>query len=289
MGDGYRILGGRQHPGGDQRLRSLLQVFLNVVVCATLVVGSLSRGRVADPLDRIQGGPALLERWHARSIVPTNLAAVSRVQDHVLSRLDNGRAIVLEIRFDDRSVSARDLAAYLALLDGAFGRTDPSGFRSYSLRARDHLSIDRFQTGSTILELLLAKLGNIDPWRFILVYLVVRTGPSILRGEAAKNLAEAAKTLGEAALVWSDVRARVFSSRTRARLRRRQRSAIRSIIQADPLFEGLSRPDVDVLVRLVEEVLVAERNHLPAAARFDAHVLEVAVRIQRRRPGGDEM
>lgn len=95
---------------------------------------------------------ALLERRHARSIVPSNGAAVSRVQNHVLSQLDNERAIALEIRFDDRSVSARDLAAYLMLLDGAFGRTDPRGFRSYSLRARDHLSIDRFQSGSTVLE-----------------------------------------------------------------------------------------------------------------------------------------
>ena len=88
--------------------------------------------------------------------------------------------------------------------------------------------------------------------------------------------------------MWSDVGARVSSSRTRARLRRRRRSAIRSIIQADPLFEGLARPDVDVLVGLVEEVLVAEGSHLPAAARFnDAHAIEVALRVQRRRPGGD--
>ena len=65
-------------------------------------------------------------------------------------------------------------------------------------------------------------------------YLVLRTGPSILKGEAAKNWAEAAKSLGEAALVWSEVGAHVSSSRTYARLRRRRYSAIRSIIQADP-------------------------------------------------------
>ena len=230
----------------------------------------------------------MLERWQAPSIVPTNVTAISRVQDHVLSRLDNERAIVLEIRFDDRSVSARDLAAYLTLLDGAFGRTDPKGFRSYSLRARDHLSIDRLQSGSTVLELLLAELGNIELWRFIVVYLVLRTGPSMLSGEAAKNWAEAAKSFGEAALVWSDVGGDVSTVRTRAQLRRRERSAIRSIIQADPLFEGLARSDVDVLVRLVDEVLAAEGSHLLAAARFDhAHVIEVALRIQRRRPDGD--
>ena len=230
----------------------------------------------------------MLKRWHAPPIVPSNVAAVTRVQDHVLSRLDNERAIVLEIRFDDRCFAARDLAAYLTLLDAAFGRTGPRGFRSYSLRTRDHLSIDGLQSGSTILELLLAELGNIEPWRFIVVYLVARTGPSILKGEAAKNWAEAAKSLGEAALLWSDVRARVSSSLARARLRRRQRRAIRSIIQTDPLFEGLARPDVDVLVQLVEEVLVAEGSHLPAAARFDsAHVIEVALRIHRRRAGGD--
>lgn len=230
----------------------------------------------------------MLERWPARSIVPSNLAAVSRAEGHVLSRLDNERPIVLEIRFDDRSVSARDLAAYLALLDGAFGRTDPRGFRSYSLRARDHLAINRLQSGSTILEFLLAELGNIELWRIIVVYLVVRTGPSILTGEAAKNWAEAVKTSVETAQLWSDFRAALQLDRTRARLRRRQRSAIRRIIRADPLFEGLSGRDANVLVGLVEEVLVAERSHLPAAARFDkAHVREVALRIQRERPGGD--
>lgn len=229
----------------------------------------------------------MLERSHALSIVPSNFTAVIRVQDHVLSRLDNERAIVLEIRFDDRSVSARDLAAYLALLDGAFGRTDSGGFRSYSLRTRDHLLIGRLQSGSTILELSLTELGNTETWRLILLYLVARTGPSIVRGEAARNWAEAAKSLGEAALVWSDVGRRVSSSRTPARIRRRQRSAIRSIIQADPLFEDLPRRDVDVLVQLVEDVLIAEGHHLPAAARFDdAHVIEVALRIQRRRLAG---
>ena len=53
----------------------------------------------------------------------------------------------------------------------------------------------------------------------------------MLRGEAAKNWAEAAKSLGEAALVWSDVGARVSSFRTRAQLRRRERSAIRSVMR----------------------------------------------------------
>ena len=237
-----------------------------------------------------KGRTNLLERWNAPSIVPSNVAAVSRVQDHVLSKLDNERAIVLEIQFEDRAVSARDLAAYLALLDAAFGRTDPRGFRSYSLRTRDHLSIHRLQSGSTVLELLLSELGNIEPWRFIVLYLVARTGPSILRGEAAKNWTEAAKNLGEVALLWSSVRASVSSSRTGMRLRRRQRSAIRTIIQADPLFEDLARPDVDVLVQLVEKVLVAEGYHLPAAARFDdAHVIEVALRIQDRRLGTTEV
>ena len=203
------------------------------------------------------------------------------MQDHVLSQLDDEHAIALEIRFDDRSVSARDLAAYLTLLDGAFGRTDPRGFRSYSLRARDHLSIVRLRSGSTILELLLAELGKIGLWRFILVYLVMKTGPSILRGEVAK-------TLGEAALVWLDVGERVSPALTRAQRRRRQRAAIRSIIQADPLFAGLTRRDVNVLVQLVEDVLVAEGSRLPAAARFDAsHVIEVALRVHPRRPGGD--
>lgn len=222
------------------------------------------------------------ERRHAASIVPSNVTAASRVQDHVLSQFDDERAIVLEIRFDDRSVSTRDLAAYLTLLDGAFGRTDPSGFRSYSLRPRDHLSIDRLGSGSTILEWLLAELT--DPWRLIVVYLVAKTVASVLTGEAARNWAEAVKTLGEAAQGWLD---RFPSSDARA-LRRRQRSAIRSIIQADPLFEEMSRRDVDVLVLLVEQVLVAERSHLPAAARFDkAHVIEVALRTQRRHSDGN--
>ena len=230
----------------------------------------------------------MLERWTARPIVPSDVAAVSRVQDHVLSQLDNESAIAIEVRFDDRSVSARDLAAYLTLLDGAYGRTDPNGFRSYSLRPRHHLSIARLQSGSTILELLLAEIGDMNLWRLIVAYLVVRTGPSILKGEAAKNWADSARSLGEAALVWSSVPPRVSLSGTPTRLPRRQSLAIRSTIRTHPLFEGLAERDVNVLVQLVEEVLVAERGHLPAAARFDdAHVIDVALRIQRKLPGDD--
>ena len=255
---------------------------------AALVVGRLSRSGVPGPIDRILGELPLLERSHDRSIVPSNIAAISRVQDHVFSRIDDELAIVLEIRFTERAVSARDLASYLTLLDGAFGRTDPSGFRSYSLRARDHLSITRLQSGSTILEFLLSELDSIEPWRLIIVYLVLRTGPAMLKGEAAKNWAEAAKSFGEAVSVWSDIGARVSSFRARTQLRRLRYSALRNIIQADQWFEELDRHDVDVLVRLVDEVLVAERSHLPAASRFDeAHVIDVALRIHRKRSGGD--
>ena len=206
----------------------------------------------------------MLEKWHARSIVPTNYAAVSRVQDHVLSRLDN------ETRDCPRDPLPRPFRfrheTWLHTSPcsmARFGRTDPRGFRSYSLRTRDHLSINRLRSGSTILELLSATLENTELWRTILAYLAMGTG----LGVAAKTWAAAAKTLAEATNEWLDVVDRLATSRARA-LRRRQRSAIRSLIQANPLFEGLSRPDVDVLVQLVEDVLVAERSHLPAAVRF---------------------
>jgi hypothetical protein len=228
----------------------------------------------------------LLERWSDPSIVPSNGAAVSRVEEHVATLLQAPDAVVLQIRFDDRSASIRDLAAYMALLDGAYGRTDPKGFRSYSLRPTEHLSLRRIASGSSVLELALAELANADIWRFLLVFLVAKTGPSVLKGEVAKNWSGAAKTLGEAALVWSDVAKRATARSQRSQAGRRQRATIRKIIQSDRLFEGLARRDLDVLVRMVEEVLLREGGHLRAAARFDdQHVIEVALRVRRESDG----
>jgi len=226
-----------------------------------------------------------LVRWNDDTIVPSNAAAVSRVEEQVFRYFDHHDSLVLRIRFEDQYVSARDLSAYLGLLDGVFGRTDRRGFRSYSLRVGDHLRLRRIGSGSTILEIALTALGDVEPWRLLLAYLVMRTGPSILKGEAARNWAEATRALGEAALVWSDVAARVSLSRTEATLTRRQRSSIRKIIQGDPLFAQLSRRDVDVLVRMVEEVLLQESGRLPAAARFDVeHVLDVALGLESEMP-----
>jgi hypothetical protein len=214
---------------------------------------------------------------------------MDRVQAHVLSAFGGRENLYLEIRFEGEAVSARDLAAYLGLLDGAFGRTDPAGFRSYSLRTADQLDIGHIKASSTVLEIGLAALGEIEIWRFLVVYLVAKTGPSILKGEAARNWAAATKSLGEAVLVWSDVSKRVSEGRERQQLSRRQRAAIRRVISTDPLFVDLTRRDIDTLVWLVEGVLLRESSRLAAAARFDdKHIIEISLRLRRAAAGDDE-
>lgn len=219
-----------------------------------------------------------------RELLPTGNKAFPVVTDSFLTRLPPGPdGYLIAIRFDDSDVRVRDLVAFLNLVDGAYARSFPKGIYSYAHRPTAQLSIERIQPGSAILQFPFEQLGDIEIWRMILLYLVVRTGPSILKGEAAKNWAEAGKAAGEALNVWTGIANSWPQVREQWRLSRRQKTFIRGVIRTDPLFEDLADRQRDLLTEAVAEILVQEEHNLRGAARFSArHVLEVAVKARRK-------
>jgi hypothetical protein len=106
---------------------------------------------------------------------------------------NRGQFLELSIRVRDLDLSARDFSLYLSFLDGVYGRLDPAGFRSYVQQQDRRLSIARVRHGSTILDFVFDLLRQEEVWRGLMLYIIAKAVPTIIRGEAAKNWAEAAQ------------------------------------------------------------------------------------------------
>ncbi len=194
------------------------------------------------------------------------------------------------------SLNCREFSSYLALLDGVYGRLDPLGYRSYVQASSRQLQIAHIGPGSIELFFPVDLHNYIDPLRWLLIYLFLRTAPSILKGEAAKNWADAAKAGVETYRLLHPVKdttphsidiERRGEATPPLKLNRRQREQIRELIRDDPRFSQLNSRQVRQLIALVEQLLSAERHHLPAAMRFsEQHVIELTLRVRARISGG---
>lgn len=73
---------------------------------------------------------------------------------------DTPATTVLELRiaFSCKEVVARDLAAYLDLIDRVYGRLEEGSLLRYALRRSEHLRIDRIRAGS--IELIIQALST---------------------------------------------------------------------------------------------------------------------------------
>ena len=198
----------------------------------------------------------------------------------------------LSIRINDQHVSCRDFGTYLAFLDGIYGRTDQEGYQVYAHRTFKKLEVSQTRSGSLDLNFLFDLLNVDQVWRVVVLYLIARTAPAIVRGEAAKNWAEAVKTGVETYKLLShrDERPsppgfeRTGAAESQSRplvLSRPQRMALRAFIRDDPRLAGLTNQQIGQLVRVVEQLLSHERHRLPGAVRFtDNHVIEISLRIR---------
>lgn len=194
-----------------------------------------------------------------------------------------GRQVSLSVYTTGVDLTARDFAAYLRLMDSAYGRTWPEGFLSYSHRPDSQLQISSVRDDSWVLEVLKELNTPENLWGIVLAYLVLRTGPKLIVGEAARNWGEAVKSWGEALQVWGDLFERRWGEPRRdppARLVRAQRRRLRQIIKSDPKFSELDSDDIDRLAEAVEHVLVYERDNLKAASRFAASAV-IAVELEK--------
>jgi hypothetical protein len=120
-----------------------------------------------------------------------------------------------------------------------------------------------------------------------LMYLIIKTGPAILDGRAAKNWTSAIKTAVETRrLLRPSQRGSATTSNRRTlsirheppwRFSRDQRDLLYEVMEADPMFNSLTRAQRRDLIRAVEGLLGQDPQLLPGAHRFAAEALVSAV------------
>lgn len=178
----------------------------------------------------------------------------------LLSDYREDDTVELAIRTRNVGLSARDLAAYLGLVDRLYGRLTPEGYRSYAQRVSGHLQIAEVQPGS--LELLAREALDVlgSPERLIVLWLCL------------KYLPAATHTL-----------ASTYNEYQQGALARASRKRIRREMDADPALQPLSKGHRDYLANLVDDLLGKDKTLLRRASRFAGQdVIELSIRIKKR-------
>ena len=194
------------------------------------------------------------------TFLPSSLfrSAFLEIQEAILPKQIPGRAkLELAITLDDTGVGVRDLANYLRLIDGVYGRLDPKGYRSYAQRENAYLRIDEVRSGSmeVILSELLATTERAVP--LLVLYVMLKYLPEFL-----KSLASAYKDFEEA---------------RHTRLRRKQLS---DTIHADKELQSVSKGSKQHLIEFLDDMYASEASNLRGARRIaELHLKELILRV----------
>jgi hypothetical protein len=189
---------------------------------------------------------------------PTN--ALRELGALVLPDQSEGDSVELAIRTSNANLSARDMAAYLELIDHMYGRLTQEGFHSYARRESGHLEIAEVQHGS--LALLVREALDLvgSPERLIVLWLCL------------KYLPAATHTIVS-----------TYNEYQQGALARENRKRIRREMDPDPALQLLPKARRNQLARLVEILWGKDRALLRRASRFAGwNVIEISIRIRKR-------
>jgi hypothetical protein len=153
----------------------------------------------------------------------------------------SGNTVELKIVIDDADLNIRELSAYLAIIDEVYGRFAHGGLRSYVQDESKQLRIEKLKQGS--LEVYIVELVTraTDAWPLIIVFLFLKYLP---------NVADTYKKYEEGRLI------------------RERRKKLRAAIKQDHTMKQLSPRRVNQLVILLDDLRLAEHEHLPSATKF---------------------
>jgi hypothetical protein len=147
-----------------------------------------------------------------------------------------------------QGVHVSEFAAYLALIDGIYGRVLRSSYHKYSLTQNSHVKISEVRFGS--LEIVISEFVDIlrNPSPIVMTYLFLRLLPTI--STSLKTLAEA------------------YSSYETGRLTRENRRKIREEMKKDEKLSSLPPERIQQIAAVIERLTLAETKHVPAARRL---------------------
>jgi hypothetical protein len=153
--------------------------------------------------------------------------------------------LVLSIRIDDEHLVARDLAAFMELLDHVYGRAQPGQFSSYARREHGHFTFSRCKSGSweLIVEQVLDSAGSSSP--LVVLWLVLKYLPSIVL-----SLAQS------------------YNQVEQGRLARANRQRIREEIERSNELSQLPKNQRAEIARIVNAVAEQEATLMPRVRRF---------------------
>lgn len=193
------------------------------------------------------------------SLVRVPKSAIQALTDLLIpAESADGKSVELVISLDDKNLNARELGAYLSLMDRVYGRMNEPGLKSYAQKVPQQLVIHEIRKGSVQLVVVQQVSRSSDAASIAVLWLCL------------KHLSAWAQSLSEAAkprlIASSDYlnHYREMGERIDGEVRKRLRDDIRH----NTTLDGLNNTKVSQLATLLGELYVAEREYLPACARF---------------------
>jgi hypothetical protein len=191
--------------------------------------------------------------------VPKPVSALHELSTLILPDQAAGDLIELSIRITSESLSSRDMAAFLELIDHVYGRSTVTDFRSYARCESGHLLFSRVRHGSLelVIERSLALANSSCP--ILILWLCLKYLPAAIHSLAIS-----------------------FNEYQQGLLARENRRRIRLEMDRDSTLGKLPKQRKIQLVRLIEAMYERERVILPRAARFTRNsVNAVSIRIRK--------
>jgi hypothetical protein len=205
-----------------------------------------------------------------------------------------GRTLQLMVHADVSGARLRDFAAYLTLVDRAYGRISPFGLWTYSRRPAEQLRVSQVRQGSIelIIEKILETSSQASP--LIFLYLLFKYFPGIVKAasEGYRNyedgrLSRAKRKEIEKRDTSSGQRLIKENDTRKSQSQTQIKKIVDDIISKESNLSNVNDEMREEITNILEEVTRYDRQLQQGAERFTVeYVKEIRIRIVPQSGGG---
>lgn len=187
----------------------------------------------------------------------------------------DGKRVELMITINDRNLNAREFGAYLSLADRVYGRMNESGLSSYARKAPEQLVFYEVRQGSLQLVATQSVSRPTDATPVAVLWLCLKHLPAWTKPSSGS-----AKSRARSSHDWL-----YRNGALDEKMDQEARKHLREELRQNTSLQGLDNRKVGQLATLLGELYTAERQHLPACARFThKSVKEVTLAVRSQMP-----